>query len=237
MLIPEVQTVAGEMLGRAAKAGVGMSAVHVSLCHLCHPVHIVSVGAYADDRVLPVVQDIADRGKGQVAADGGGFLIGHIAQVVGVLHVAGGSDFGLAADGGAVHAGAVSSVLRIAGDDQGNPAVLLEDAVLLMHLVRCGGVVADAADVVLVHGHFQVFFVPAGAHVEEELSYLLVQRHIRDCIFYPFTILIGQVKGVRFHINHTAVLSFLSCTSICIRKSFSRFGMKQTEQPDFLACL
>ena len=208
MLVAEIQPVSGEMLGGTAKAGIGMGPVHVGLRHLHDPVRIVPVCPQADDRVLPVVQDVADRGKREVAANRRGFFVGHMAQVVGVLHIPGGAYLSLAADGGAVHTGAVPAVLRVAGDDQGNLAVLLEDAVLFLHLGSRGGIVADAADVVFLHRHLQIFLVPAGAHVEEKLPDLLVQGHARDCLLHPFTVLVGQIKGLRFHVDHNFVLYF-----------------------------
>ena len=70
MLVTEVKTVAGEVLGGTAKTLVGMSAVHVGFGHFHDSLHIVSVGAQSDDRVFPVVENVAYRGKGKVAADG-----------------------------------------------------------------------------------------------------------------------------------------------------------------------
>ena len=63
MLVAEIQPVPREMLGRAAKARIGMGAVHIGLGHLRHPVHIVSVSPQPDHRILPVIEDIAHRCK------------------------------------------------------------------------------------------------------------------------------------------------------------------------------
>ena len=125
MLVAEIKPVTRKVLCRTAEARIGMRTIHVRLRHLCHPLRIIAVGTQPDDRVFPVVQNVADRRKGQIAADRGGLLVGHIAQLVRIIRVPGRADLGLAADHRAVRACAVSAVLRVAGDDQRNLAVFL----------------------------------------------------------------------------------------------------------------
>ena len=161
VLVTEIKSVSGEMLGRAAKAGVGVSAVHIGLCHFRHSLHVVAVGTEPDNRIFPVIQDIAYRGKGKVASDCRRFLVGHISQIISVLHIAGSADFRLVSDFRTVHAGAVPAVFRIAGYNQRNFAVLLQNAVLFINLVCRGGIVANASDMVFVHRHLQIILFPA----------------------------------------------------------------------------
>ena len=59
-----------------------------------------------------------------------------------------------------------------------------------MNLVGCGGIVADASDVVLVYRHFQILFVSGGTHIKEQLSDFLIQGHSCNGVLHPFTILV-----------------------------------------------
>ena len=40
------------------------------------------------------------------------------------------------------------------------------------------------------------------------LADLLVQSHVCNGVFHPFTVLVRQIKGIRFHIDHIFVFSF-----------------------------
>ena len=59
-----------------------------------------------------------------------------------------------------------------------------------------------AADVILVHRHLQILFVPGRSHIEKKLTDLFLCRHTRDGLFHPFTVLFGQVKRFCLHIYH-----------------------------------
>ena len=209
VLVAEVQSVARKMLRSTAESLIGVCAVHICLRHLAHAVHIVSIGAQSDDRVLPVVEDVADRGKGEITPDRRRLFVGHTAELVRVSGVSCRTDLGLLADHGSVSAGAVAAILRVARNDKRNLAVLLKNPVLLTHLGTGCRVVADTADVVLVHCHLQILFVSGGSHIEKKLTDLLLGRHTRDGLFHPFTVLIGQVKRFCLHIYHIKIsLSF-----------------------------
>ncbi len=167
MLVTEIKSVPGEMFGCAAKTRIGVGAVHIGFCHFHYPVYVVAVGTKSDNRIFPVIQNIAYRGKRKIASDCRRFLVGHVTQIISVLHIAGRPDFRLVSDFRTVHTGPVSAVLRVAGNNQRDFAVLLQNTVLLINLVRCSGVVTNATDMVFVHRHFQIILFTARAHVKK----------------------------------------------------------------------
>ena len=209
MLVTVIQAVAGEVLGRAAEAGHLVRALHVGLGHFHHALRIVAVGAQADDGVVPVVVNIGNRSETEVAADGRGLRVGHFAKRFGVFCVARRADLCLCADHCAVAARAVAAVLGIAGDDERNFGIFLQNTVLLMHLGRGAGVVADTADVVFVNGHFQIFLGAGGTHVEKQLADLFLKRHRGDGVLHPLHSLVIQVIGLCTHIHGHSIRSFL----------------------------
>ncbi len=212
MLVPEIQSIARKMLCRTAESRIRMSAVQIGFRHFHDPIHFISIGPKPDHRILPIIQDITDRRKREVTADGCCFFIGHITQVVCILYISCGADFCLAADRRAVHTGAVPAIFRIAGNDQRNLTVFLQNTVLFMNFIRSSRIVTDSSDMILLHRHFQIFFITAGTHIKEQLPYFFIQRHPLDRIFHPLAILIRQIKGIRFHIYHNKpLLSFFQC--------------------------
>ena len=200
--IPEIQAVAGEVLGGAGKARHRVGALEVGGAHLGYPVGIVAEGPGDDLGVFPVVVDVADRGESHVAADGRGLLVGHAAQIAGVLHLAGGADLDAGADVGAVGTGAVAARLGVAGDEQGHFGVLLQSAVHGLDRRAGGGVIPAAAQMVFFHQLFQVVFLPGSGQLEKQLAHLFLVGHAGDGVFHPGDVLVGQIIGPCLEINH-----------------------------------
>ena len=210
MLVPLVQAVSGEVFGGAGKAGVLMGALEIGLGHAADRVGVIGEAPRGDHRIAPVLVDVGQRGEAQVAADGGSLLVGDAPQLIGVLLISGGSNLHRVAQEGSVGAGAVAAGLGVAGNEQRDLGVLLQNVILLPDLVGGTGVIAHAANVVFLHRHAQVVLLPGGSHVEKELSNLFLYTHAGDGVFYPFHTLIIQKKWLCSQIYHGFLHSFFS---------------------------
>ncbi len=209
VLVAVVQTVAGEVLCRAAEAGHLVRAFQIRLCHFQYALGVIAVGAQAHHGIVPVVVNVRNRRKAEVAANGRSLGVGHLAQRLGVFYVARGTDLCLCANVRAVHAGTVAAVFGVAGDNEGDLGIFLQDAVLLVHLGCGGGIVANAADVIFVHRHLQIFLGAGGTHVKKQLADFFFGCHGGDGILYPLDAFVVQIIGFRAQIYRHLIKSFL----------------------------
>ena len=200
--ITEILAIAGEVLGHAGIAVVGVHTVHVGLGHVHHAVHVVAVGAVHNFGVFPVVMNISHRSEGHVVAHGGSFFVAHTAHFVGILGVAGGADLNAAADVGTIDAGAVAAGLCVAGHKQRDAGIFLQHADLVLGLGGGDAVVAVTANVVLGHPFHKLFVGNFAEVIKEQLADLFFVGHGSNGVLHPLNVFIRQAIGNGFQIYH-----------------------------------
>lgn len=128
--------------------------------------------------------------------------------MVGVFGAAAGAAFGRRGHKGAVRRGAVAAVVAVGGNEQGNLAVFLEQAVLQPGVVGVQVLPAQAAHVALGQQALDVVLVDAGHGFQddEQLAELFVQRHAGDGVLDPLDLFLVEIKRFCFQIDHNFLL-------------------------------